>query len=137
TIGAFQTRATLRGDAIALQKDSSFTFSPSVRETRFAAMFSDSLALRTAIRIALFGFARTLESNRTLSGGSVSSIVFPSAGLSASIGLTDALAITASYQYAKDRATFSPSPDQTYQLRNIGAWVDLHVPLGRRDSIAL
>ncbi|MDP4199499.1 MAG: hypothetical protein Q8902_08010 [Bacteroidota bacterium] len=137
SVGDFLTRAMLRGDIELTSRDSQSTFTPSVRETRLAAMFSDSLALRTALRVSIFGFVRTVESNLSLDGGPVSSLVLPSLGLAASVGVTNALSFSASYHYAKDRAALSPSPDETYQLQNIGAWMDLRVPFSRGDSIAI
>ncbi len=136
-VGDFLTRALLRGDADLTSRDSQSTFTPSIRETRLAAMFSDSLALRTTLRLSLFGFVRTVESNLSIGGGPISSLVLPSIGFAASIGLTNALSLSASYHYAKDRATLSPSPAETYQLQNIGAWLDLRVPFSRRDSVAI
>ena len=136
-IGDFLTRADFQGDIQRVRKDSVFTFVPPVSDTRFSATFSDSLALRTAFRIALFGFLRTVQSNLSIGGGPVSSAVLPSIGLSGSIGITDALSFSASYHYAKDRAALSPSPEKTYQLQNIGGWVDLRLHLSHKDSIAI
>ncbi len=137
SLGSFVNRADLQGDIQRIHKDSVFTFVPPVSDTRFSATFSDSVALRTAFRIAFFGFLRTVQSNLSIGGGPVSSLVLPSIGLAGSIGLTDALSFSASYHYAKDRATLSPSPEKTYQLQNIGAWLDLHVHVTDRDSIAI
>lgn len=137
SFGAFLTHATIRGDAEVLEKGAQYNFAQPIKDTRLSATFSDSLALRTAFRISLFGFARTIESNLTETNSPTSSLVLPSVGLTASIGLTEHLAFTASYNYARDRVALSPSPGETYELRNLGGWFDLRVPLSRRDSIAL
>jgi hypothetical protein len=137
SIGDFITRADIRGDIERLHKDSVFTFASPVTDTRLSATFSDSLALRTAFRIALFGFVRTVQSNLSIGGDPSSFAVLPSLGFSGSIGFTDNLSFSASYHYARDRAALSPNPDKTYQLRNIGGWIDLRVPLSKNDSLAI
>jgi len=137
SIGDFETSALLRGDAERIQKDSTFNFTHPLTETRLSATASDSLALRTALRISLFGFARTVESNLSMAGGPFSPKVLPSVGFSGSLGITDAISFHASYQYSKDRATLSPTPEATYTLQNIGGWFDAHFSLSRNDSLAL
>ncbi len=137
SIGDFLTSANLRGDAERIAKDSAFAFTHPITESRLSATASDSLALKTALRISLFGFARTVESNLSVAGGPVSSAVLPSVGFSGSIGLTNAISFHASYQYAKDRATLSPNPNSTYQLRNLGGWFDAHFGFSKYDSLAL
>ncbi len=136
-IGDFMTSANVRGDAERIQKDSMFTYTKPITETRLSATVSDSLALRTALRISLFGFVRTVESNLSIGGGPISSAVLPSGGLTGSIGVTDAISFHASYQYAMDRATLSPNPGETYQLRNLGGWFDAHFAFTKHDSLAL
>lgn len=136
-LGDFRTSARIQGSAERIAKDSVFTFTRPLVESRLSAMASDSLALQTALRISLFGFARTIESNLSIASGPLSASVFPSAGLSGSIGLTDAISFSASYNYAKDRATLSPNPAATYQLRNLGGWLDAHFPFSRNDSLSI
>jgi hypothetical protein len=113
--------------------DSTFVGDLPVRDTRFSASFSDSLALQTKFRISLFGFIRTVQSNLKLGDQPVSSKVFPSLGFSGTIGFSDAVTFTASYHYAEDRAALSPSPDQTYQLRNLAGFLDLKLPAGENS----
>ncbi|HWF45046.1 MAG TPA: hypothetical protein VG537_10425, partial [Candidatus Kapabacteria bacterium] len=137
SIGNFLTRAVVQGNLEHVAKDSVFTFAAPTSDTRLSATFSDSLALHTAFRAALFGFVRTVQSSLTVGNGPVSTLVLPSLGFSGSIGITDAISLSASYHYAKDRAALSPSPSETYQLQNIGAWADIHIPISRHDSIAL
>ncbi len=137
SIGDFMTSANVRGDAERNQKDSDLTNEHPITESRVSAMASDSLALKTALRISLFGFARTVESNLSVGGGPISAAVLPSVGFSGSLGITDAISFHASYQYSKDRATLSPDPTATYQLRNIGGWFDAHFAFAEHDSIAL
>ena len=137
SIGDFMTRAVVQGDLEHLTKDSVFTFASPMSDTRLSATFSDSLALRAALRISLFGFARTTQSSMTLGNGPVSTLILPSIGFSGSIGLTDAISLSASYQYAKDRTALSPSPNETYQLINTSAWADFHLGFAHNDSIAL
>lgn len=134
-IGDFMTSARVQGNAERITKDPVFTFSPSLTESRLSAMASDSLALKTALRISLFGFARTIESNLSVAGGPLAPMVLPSAGMSGSIGLTNAISFSASYNYSKDRATLSPNPTATYQLRNLGGWLDAHFPFSSVDSL--
>ncbi len=136
-IGDFMTSANVRGDAERIAKDSVFTYTRPITETRLSATASDSLALKTALRISLFGFVRTVESNLSIGGGPLSAAVLPSAGLSGSIGITDAISFHASYQYSMDRATLSPNPGETYQLRNLGGWFDAHFAFAAHDSLAL
>ncbi len=137
SIGDFMTSANVRGDAERIQKDSMFTFTKPVTESRLSATASDSLALKTALRISLFGFARTVESNLSIGGGPLSLAVLPSAGLAGMIGITDAISFHASYQYAEDRATLSPNPGDTYLLRDLGGWFDAHFAFSKNDSLAL
>lgn len=136
-IGDFMTSARVQGSAERISKDSVFTFTRPLVESRLSAMASDSLALKTALRISLFGFARTIESNLSIASGPLSASVLPSAGLSGSIGITDAISFSASYNYSKDRATLSPDPTATYQLRNLGGWFDAHFPFSRNDSLSI
>jgi hypothetical protein len=142
SFGDFLTRANIRGDAQRLTRDSLLPSSlaggaTSITETRLSATFSDSLALKTAFRVALFGFLRTVESNLSVGGSTLNSEILPSVGLSGSIGFTDAISLAVSYNYAKDRASLSPTPSATYQLRNIGAWFDARFAFSKNDSIAI
>jgi hypothetical protein len=136
-LGDFSTSANIRGDAERIAKDSVLTTSHPITESRVSATASDSLALKTALRISLFGFARTVESNLSVAGGPISAAVLPSVGFAGSIGITDAISFHASYQYSKDRATLSPDPAETYQLRNLGGWFDAHFAFSKHDSLAL
>ncbi|HZK76793.1 MAG TPA: hypothetical protein VFD13_07790 [Candidatus Kapabacteria bacterium] len=136
-IGDFLTSARLQGSAERIAKDSVYTFTRPLVESRLSAMASDSLALKSALRISLFGFARTIESNLSIANGSLSAAVLPSAGLSGSIGVTNAISFSTSYNYAKDRATLSPTPTATYQLRNLGGWMDAHFRFSRNDSLSI
>lgn len=136
SIGDFLTRAELRGDISHLTRDSVFPGVGQLSDTRLSASLSDSLALRTQFRISLYGFVKLVQSNVKVGEGDFVSSVYPSAGASGTIGFTDAVSFTASYLYAKDRAELSPSPLAQYQLRNLSAFLDLHVPLGA-DSLAV
>jgi hypothetical protein len=73
----------------------------------------------------------------SVAGGPLSAAVLPSVGFAGSIGVTDAISFSASYNYSKDRATLTPTPSATYQLQNIGAWFDGHFALSKNDSIAI
>ena len=137
SIGDFTTSAHVQGMAERETRDPIYNFLTSQTESRLPATASDSLALKTALRVSLFGFARTAESNLSMGGGDISAMVLPSAGLSGSIGLTNAISFSASYNYAKDRATLSPTPTATYQIRNIGGWFDMHFPFSSYDSLAI
>ena len=137
TIGDFLTRASVRGDLQRIDRETAYLFSSNVSDTRLAAMFSDSLALKTALRISLFGFLRTTQSTLKVGTAPADAKVFPAIGLQGSVGFTNAISFTASYQLAKDRATLSPTPTATYQLRNISGFTDLRFPLSRNDSVAL
>jgi len=137
SIGDFMTSARVRGDVERIAKDSTFSYTRPITETRLSATASDSLALKTALRISLFGFARTIESNMSVAGGPLSAAVLPSVGFAGSVGVTDAISISASYNYSRDRATLTPTPTATYQLQNIGAWVDGHFAFSKKDSLAI
>lgn len=137
SIGDFSTSAHVSGDAVRITKDSTMATAHPISESRLSASASDSLALKTALRISLFGFARTTESNLSISGGPLSATVLPAIGFAGSIGVTDAISFHASYQYSKDRATLSPNPDKTYSLQNLGGWFDAHFPFAYRDSLYL
>ncbi len=136
-IGDFMTSAHLRGDAVRVTKDSVLATEHPIVESRLSATASDSLALKTALRISLFGFARTVESNLSVAGGPLSAAVLPSVGFAGSIGITDAISFHASYEFSKDRATLSPDPTLTYQLRDLGGWFDAHFAFSKHDSLAL
>jgi hypothetical protein len=136
-VGDFLTHAQVRGDLEVIEKGAQYTFVQPMKDTRLSATASDSLALRTALRVSLFGFVKTTESNLGLNGSPTSSLVLPSAGFAGSIGLTNALSFSASYNYAHDRAALSPSPTATYDIRNLGGWFDLRARLATSDSIAI
>jgi hypothetical protein len=136
SFGDFLTRAELRGDLMHFDRDSLYPNVGLLTDTRLAASFSDSLALRTQFRISLFGFFKLTSSNVKIANGAVLSSVFPSWGATGTIGFTDAVSFTASYFDARDRAELSPDPLTQYQLRNLSAFLDLHVGLGH-DSLAI
>jgi hypothetical protein len=136
SIGDFLTRAELRGDFTHVVRDSIFPNVGLLTDTRLSASFSDSLALRTAFRISLYGFVKTVQSNVKVGAADFVSSVFPSVGFTGTIGFTDAVSFTASYLYARDRAELSPSPLEQYQLRNLAGFLDVHVPMGR-DSLSI
>jgi hypothetical protein len=137
TIGHFLTQAKIKGEIQTSQRTAMTIFDPGMRDTRLAATFSDSLAFRDNYGIALFGFARGVQDNLTVGSGSISPAFYPSIGFESSIALTQALGFTASYTYERDRAILSPTPNTPYQIRNIGGFFDLRIPLSSNDSIAL
>jgi len=136
-IGNFITRAVIKGNAEILNKGQILNYVPDVNDIRFSASISDSLAFESTLGISLFGYARFTQSNLQLDGAAAPSLLFPNIGLSASTKLSNAVRFTATYDYQKDRASLSPSPDQEYQLRNLGGFIDLRTALSRRDSVAI
>lgn len=136
-VGDFITRAVIKGNAEVVNKGAVLNYVPGISDARFSASLSDSLALEGKFGISLFGYARFTQSNLQIGDGSVSSLLFPNIGLQASIKLSNAVQFSATYDYQRDRASLSPSPDQEYQLRNLGGFIDIHAPLSRNDSIAL
>ena len=136
-VGDFLTSAHLQGAAYRITRDPIYVNIGSQTESRLSATASDSLALKTALHISFFGFARTVESNLSLGGAPASATVLPAAGFSGAIGLTNEISISASYNYAKDRASLSPNPEAIYQLRNFGMWFDMRFPFPTNDSLAI
>ncbi len=136
-IGDFLTETRLKGEVQVLNRTPTEIYGSQEHDTRFAATASDSLGFVGNYGINLFGFVRAVEDNLTFTGSSVSSLLLPSFGAEGAIKLTQALGFAASYTYQKDRAILSPTPEATYQLRNIGLFLDLRFPFGSHDSIAL
>ncbi len=136
-IGEFITRASLRGDMQYLTRYSPATDSSSVSETRFSALGSDSLSLSGLFGISVSGYLRETLSKLSVIGVAQPEILLTNFGLEASAKLTEALKFTAQINYAKDRASLSPSPTSTYELRNIGAFLNMNVKFGIRERLAL
>jgi hypothetical protein len=136
-IGDFLTEARISGEVQLLNRTPTTLYGSQEHDTRFAASASDSIGLEGNYGINLFGFIRVVEDNLSLAGTATSSLLLPSVGAEGSIRLTQALGFTMSYSYEKDRAILSPTPDATYQLRNLGGFFDLRFPFASHDSIAL
>lgn len=135
--GSFLTRAVLHGEMQFLQKQRKDVPGSELTETRFSAAASDSIAFEGPLGITAYGFFRLTQSNLSTSFAAVTSEVFPSLGLSGSVNIADWVRFTASYNYAKDWAVWSPVPSTTYQLRNLSGFFDTRIAFSRRDSLAI
>ncbi|MEI8133447.1 MAG: hypothetical protein WCH46_00045 [bacterium] len=136
-IGPFITRATIRGDFQSVSRQSSGFFLPNISEQRFSALGSDSLSLTTSINLSASGFFRATFSKLTVAGSSTPDLVFTNFGLQASVKLTEALKLTAQANYSRDRASLSPSPLATYEIKNLAAFLSMNIPFGRREKFSL
>ena len=136
-IGEFLTRATVRGDASFLVRKNPSNDSLNVSETRLSAMASDSLSLAGIFGVSISGYLRGTLSKLSIGGITQPDIFLPNFGIEASTKLTEAIRLTAQVTYARDRADLSPSPLATYELKNIGAFANLNVPLGKREMLSL
>jgi len=136
-LGDFLTEARLKGEIQSMNRSAISLYSSAEHDLRFAATASDSIGIQGNFGINLFGFVRAVQDNLTLGSDPVSSLFLPSVGLEGSIKLTQALGFDVSYTYQKDRAVFSPTPSANYQIRNIGAFLDLRFGAGFHDSVAL
>lgn len=137
-IGSFITRATIRGDAEYLTRKSyASLFTPDISETRFSALGSDSISLSGLFGISISGYLRETLSKLSVSAVTQPEVLLTNFGLEASAKLTEALKVTAQATYARDRAGLSPTPTATYELKNIGAFVNMNVRFGGRERFAL
>ncbi len=136
-LGEFITRATLRGDAQYLTRTGFGTAVPAISETRLSALGSDSLSLSGLFGISISGYFRETLSKLSVDLQSEPALLLTNFGLEASAKLTEALKFTAQATIARDRASLSPSPNATYNLRNIGAFVNMNVKFGARERFAL
>ena len=136
-LGSFLTSAHLKLAGELTNKQPQTTYESSIRDLRLTAMASDSLGIEGNYAINLFGFFRAVEDNLTIATEAPSSILLPSLGLEASIKLSSALSLTASYSYQQERATLTPTPEATYHIRSLGAFADLRFRMAERDSFAL
>jgi hypothetical protein len=138
TLGAFSTRALLRADLQYLSRQSPDSGnSVGIIEKRYSAMASDSISLGGAFGISAVGFFRSTVSQLTVAGVSQPSLALSNFGLEGSARISRALSVTGQINYSRDRATLSPNPTATYELKNLGFFVSLAVPLGKSDSIAI
>jgi len=136
-LGEFITRATVRGDVQYLYRSGFGSVVPGISETRLSALGSDSLSLSGLFGISISGYLRETVSRLSISGVSQPQLLLTNFGLEASAKLTEALKLTAQVSYARDRASLSPSPDATYELKNIGAFVNMNVKFGVRERFML
>ncbi len=136
-LGEFITRATVRGDAQYLTRSNIGTMIPNVNETRLSALGSDSLSLSGLFGISISGYFRETLSKLSVALIGEPALLLTNFGVEASAKLTEALKFTAQATFARDRATLSPSPTSTYDLRNIGAFINMNVKFGVRERFAL
>lgn len=136
-IGSFITRATIRGDFGYITRSSEGAVTPSISETRLSAIGSDSISISGLFGISISGFLRGTLSKLSVAGVTQSDLFFTNLGLEASAKLTEALKITAQANYSRDRASLSPSPTATYELKNIGAFANISARFGARERFAL
>jgi len=137
-IGSFITRATIRGDAQYLARQSSnLYFLPNISETRVSALGSDSISVAALFGISISGYFRETLSTLSLSDTTVPTQLLTNFGLEASAKLTEALKFTAQLSFARDRASLSPTPTALYDIKNIGAFVNMNVPFGGRERFSL
>ena len=134
-LGAFQTRASLRGDIQYLFKKTGCDCSD-LSETRISGYGSDSLFLGGNFGVSLSGYVRATLSKLTLGNVSLPDQFFTNFGVDGAMKLTSVLQLSALVNYARDRATLSPSPSETYQIKNIGGFLSLGVPFGKQDSLS-
>lgn len=138
TIGEFSTRALLRADLQYLSRESPDSGNTlGIIEKRYSAMASDSLSVGGAFGISIAGFFRSTVSQLTVAGVSQPSLALANFGLEGSARISRALSVTGQVNYSRDRATLSPNPTATYELKNLGFFASLGVPLGKTDSIAI
>ncbi len=137
TIGEFSTRALLRGDVQYLSRSTPTRPVTDIIEKRISASASDSISLGGAFGLSASGFFRWTLSQLSVATIVQPDLVFTNFGLEASARLSRALSVTAQATYVRDRATLSPSPTATYDIKNLGAFVSFGVPLGSSDSISI
>ncbi len=136
-IGSFITRATIRGDAQYLTRYTPGMSTLNVSETRLSALGSDSISLSNLFGVSISGYFRGTLSKLSLTNAVAPALFLTNFGVEASAKLTEALKLTAQATYATDRATLSPNPAATYSLKNIGAYINMNVPFGKRERFAL
>ncbi len=134
-LGSFQTRALLRGDLQYLTKKTGCDCAD-LSETRISGYGSDSLSIGGDFGISLAGYLRATLSRLSVGGTKVPEQFFTNFGVDASMKLTSALQLTGLVNYARDRATLSPTPTETYEIKNLGGFLNLNVGLGKHDSLS-
>lgn len=136
-IGTFSSRLLLRADAHVLSRTTLTDVATDLIEKRYSAMASDSLAIGGAFGLSINGFFRWTLSSLTLAKQAEPDLALSNFGLEGTARLSRALSVTAQLTYMRDRAVQSPNPLATYELRNLGFFTSLGVPLGEHDSIAI
>ncbi len=137
TIGEFSTRALLRGDVQYLSRSTPSRTITDIIEKRISASASDSISIGGTFGLSASGFFRWTLSQLSVATIVQPDLVFTNFGLEASVRLSRALSMTAQATYVRDRATLSPSPTATYDIKNFGAFASFGVPLGMSDSLSM
>jgi hypothetical protein len=135
-LGSFTTKALLRGDIQLLHKDDGCACS-GIKETRFSGFASDSLFLGGEFGISADGYIRATLSSLSVASEPQPDQFFTNFGVGAAMKLSRYLTVSALYNYARDRASLSPTPTATYSLSNIGGFLRFGVPLAKHDSLAV
>jgi hypothetical protein len=137
SLGTFLTRAILRGDLQYLDKAQEGCDCSRVKETRYSGYASDSLFVGGDVGLSLDGYLRATLSQLSLGGASEPDQFLTNFGVSALVKLSRYVDLSTFVSYARDRASLSPSPLETYELKNFGAYANFGVPFSSHDSIAL
>ncbi len=133
-IGAFQTRATIRADVQHTTKQTDCNCS-NIIETRFSGYGADSIFIGGSFGFGASGFVRGTVSKLSIGGMSEAELFLPQFGALGSIELTKALRLSAFINYGRDRASLSPTPTATYELRTLGAFVASDIDVGTSDKL--
>jgi hypothetical protein len=136
TLGAFQTRATVRGDLQHTIKQTGCDCSD-VTETRLSAYGSDSIFIGGDFGLGASGFVRGTLSKLDIGGTAAPELFLLQFGALGSLDLTRALRLSAFLNYGRDRASLSPTPMATYELRGLGAFLTSDIDIGVRDRLSV
>lgn len=135
-VGSFITKALIRGDVQLLSKDNGCECS-TIKETRYSGYASDSLFIGGDFGLSVDGYFRGTLSQLAVGEKLTANQFFTNIGLGAQIKLSSYFSLSALYNYGRDRASLSPTPEATYELSNLGGFARLGAPLSAHDSIAV
>lgn len=135
-LGAFQTRATVRGDVQHIIKNTGCECSD-IAETRLSAYGSDSIFIGGDFGFGASGFVRGTLSKLDVGGLSEPELFLLQFGALASLDLTRTLRLSGFINYGRDRASLTPTPTATYELRTIGAFLNSDIDIGEKDKLSV
>jgi hypothetical protein len=133
-IGSFRTRAMIGATIETITKDDSACNCTTLGENRLSFYGSDSLVIGGDYAIRLSGFFRGTYSRID---GDIADLFLPSFGAYGTLQLSRYFAFGAGGGFLRERASLSPQPSASYDIRSLTADLSFGVPLSLDDSLHL